>query len=308
MNTYFTSSAFNTNNLTTSHHGPQIPGGFVGSRFTQPGFNNALPSSYMTALPGPTPQIPTNNSTMTSGITPDNMGGLMDKPISELTVADIIKINMISNDPMQKQLNEIQKDFKTKFQNLDNRMNILEQEKQKIQEENNVLKNVVINMQKCLNKLDSDERNNNAMISGVPEADVQLPNGSILKTDKDKINWIMQRTENERFHNNVGDLNVSRLGETKPGYNRVIKVILPNNEDRNEFLKNAVKMKDAPTPWDKIYLKKDQHPVYRGENNRLRKKAAELKKKQGNENKDIKIVKGHVMVDNTSVDHNLFFP
>ena len=70
----------------------------------------------------------------------------MQKSMSELTVADIIKINMISNNPLKTQLDTIQNDFKVKFENLDNRVNIIEQEKTKLEEENSILKNVVVNM------------------------------------------------------------------------------------------------------------------------------------------------------------------
>ena len=60
-------------------------------------------------------------------------------------------------------------------------------------------------------------------------------------------------------------------------------------------------------PWCKVFIKKDQHPVYLSENNRLRKKAYTLKKTAGNENKEIKIVKGNLLIDNVTVDKNLFF-
>ena len=73
------------------------------------------------------------------------------------------------------------------------------------------------------------------------------------------------------------------------------------------FLEDTVKMKQAPAPWNKVFVKKDQHPVYLNENNRLRKKVSDLKKIQGNENKDIKIANGKVMIDNVVVDQNLFF-
>ena len=66
-------------------------------------------------------------------------------------------------------------------------------------------------------------------------------------------------------------------------------------------------MKDADPPWNKVFVKKDQHPVYLSENNRLRKKVYELKKVQGNENKDIKIANGQLLIDGVAIDKNLFF-
>ena len=66
-------------------------------------------------------------------------------------------------------------------------------------------------------------------------------------------------------------------------------------------------MKDAPAPWNKVFIKKDQHRVYIAENNRLRKKAYDLKRMQGYENKEVKVFNGKVMVDNVVVDKNMFF-
>ena len=84
-------------------------------------------------------------------------------------------------------------------------------------------------------------------------------------------------------------------------------MILQNSGERDEFIKNTIKLKDAPEPWNKIYVKKDQHPVYLHENNRLRRRVATLKKTQGYENKEIKIIGGKLMVDNIVMDRNLFF-
>ena len=68
-----------------------------------------------------------------------------------------------------------------------------------------------------------------------------------------------------------------------------------------------MKIKDASPPWKKVFVKKDQHPVYLEENKRLRRKVGELKKKPGYENKEIKIVNGQLMVDSIPIDRNLFF-
>ena len=95
--------------------------------------------------------------------------------------------------------------------------------------------------------------------------------------------------------------------EQRSQVTKVIKIVLPSVNERDEFLKNTVKLKDAPEPWNKVFIKKDQHPVYVAENNRLRRKVADLKKVRGNENKEIKIENGKVLVDNNVVDQNMFF-
>ena len=103
------------------------------------------------------------------------------------------------------------------------------------------------------------------------------------------------------------NLDITRLGKEKPGYNRMLKIKLQSITDRDEFLKNAKKLKDAPQVWSKVYLKKDQHPVYIAENNRLRKKMYDLKKTPGYESKNVKLVNGKLYVGEDIVDRNTFF-
>ena len=231
----------------------------------------------------------------------------MNKPISELTVADIIQINQISNDPIRQQLNSIETEMKKKIQTLDNRVNLLEKRNSTMDEENEVLRKTVSNMQKCLNKVDSAVRNKNVIITGLPEGEIPIDEHSSKTTDSEKVKFILGITGNTHFDGRMENLEITRIGEVKAGFNRVMKIVLADMDERDKFLKDTMKMKDAPAPWNKVFVKKDQHPVYLEENKRLRKKVGELKRKQGYENKEIKIVDGKLLVDNVPIDRNLFF-
>ena len=116
---------------------------------------------------------------------------------------------------------------------------------------------------------------------------------------------MLQITENNHFgEDGIKNLTVTRIGAERTGYKRIMKVIFSTNTERDEFLKNAEKLKSAPDPWNKVFIRKDQHKVYVDENNRLRSKARELRK---NTQKEVKIFKGKLLVDNIVVDQNLFF-
>ena len=78
-------------------------------------------------------------------------------------------------------------------------------------------------------------------------------------------------------------------------------------ESRDGFVKNSKKLKEAPEVWKKVYIKKDQHPVYAAENNRLRKKMDNLRKLDENKEKEILIKDGKLTVQGNVVDQNLFF-
>ena len=162
-------------------------------------------------------------------------------------------------------------------------------------------------MQRSLNKVDSETRDKNIIIMGLSEEEIYDGNQK-LESDSDKVRWILNYTKNQSFsEEKISNLEVIRIGEPKEDYNRVVKITLPSIDDRNNFLKDTQILKNAPEPWSKVYLKKDQHPTYRAENNRLRKKLKILKANPSKKDKDIKIVKGKLLLDNKKVDENTFF-
>ena len=78
-------------------------------------------------------------------------------------------------------------------------------------------------------------------------------------------------------------------------------------EDLDNILKVAKKLKDSTSPWENIYIKTDQDPAIVQENNRLRSKLKKLRNLEENKEKNIRLEKGKLKVDNTVVDQNLFF-
>ena len=138
MNTYFDSSMFNSANAHPSSGSSRMlapqngtpmnppmnpPGGFIQQQQHQ---QQQFPPNGVQRMP---PPVRMNApGTQTSAITPDNLNNLLEKPINELTVADIIQINLISNEPIRQQLSTLETDFKKKFQSMEDRMNIIENE------------------------------------------------------------------------------------------------------------------------------------------------------------------------------------
>ena len=233
---------------------------------------------------------------------------MLTKSVSELTVKDILTINMHANKPIAERLDSFMGQVNSKVSNMDKRIEFLEAENRKKAEDNATLKEIIRNMQRSLNKSDSDVRNKNIIITSLPEGDIETDH-KIMKSDHEKVSWILDFTKNESFSEEaIGNFQIDRLGEPKIGYNRVLKITLPSAEDRDAFLEEVKTLKNAPEPWSKVYVKKDQHPTYIAENNKLRKKMKLLKSNPDNQNKDIKILKGKLLVDNEEVDGNTFFP
>ena len=114
--------------------------------------------------------------------------------VSQLSVRDIVKIITAVNEPLQKKLLCLIEDIGNKVKILDNRIELLEAENIKKEEDNKTLRLIVTNMQRCLNKLDADERNNNVIISGLPEREIKVDDNeesAPIIRDHNKISWIM---------------------------------------------------------------------------------------------------------------------
>ena len=251
-----------------------------------------------------------NNGVNMSNVSAEHVGNLaMSKSVTELMVADNIKINTISNQPLKTQLDIIQKDLGGKIQQLDNRVDILEAEKTKMEEHNNMLQDVVINMQKCLNRIDGEEQCNNIIISGLSEGimsgpDVGLEND--VNDDKGKVTPLLQKLVLDDYQL-LENIVVNQIGQAKSDSNRLVKVQLPSTVLQNEILNKASVLKKLPASWSKIYIKKDRHPVYLKENKRISKKMYDLKKDLNNREKNIRIDKGRLVVDGNVIDKKNIF-
>ena len=233
---------------------------------------------------------------------------MLTKSVSELTVRDILNINMQANKPIAEKLDSFMNQMHTKIANLDKRIEFLEAERVKKDEDNATLKEIIRNMQRSLNKSDSDIRNKNIIITSLSEGNIDTDEHRCTN-DHEKVRWILDCTQNENFsEETINNFQIERLGQPKVGYNRVTKITMPSVEDRDKFLEEVKVLKDAPEPWSKVYIKKDQHPTYIAENNRLRKKLKMLKANPDNQNKDIKILKGKLLMDGEEIDGNTFFP
>ena len=114
------------------------------------------------------------------------------------------------------------------------------------------------------------------MISGLPEGQVEIQ-GETLARDDEKVEKMFNLLEIEG-----GPWDVERMEMEWEwnGNTRFPKVVFPDKEARDKAAEKSVKLKDLGQPWSRVYLNHDKHPVYRRENNRLRKKINEYRKMQ----------------------------
>lgn len=122
---------------------------------------------------------------------------------------------------------------------------------------------VIASQQRYLEILDRKERENNIIITGVPDENESLEGAT---TEEEKLNKIWSNVGvavQEGTHRRLGN-------ETRDGRRRPILVTINNKQVRLQVLENAKKLKQLTGEYTKIYIKKDIHPSIRKEWKRLR--------------------------------------
>ena len=235
---------------------------------------------------------------------------LLNKSGNDLSATDIYRIVTSALQGTNTRIDQMDKNIQGKIGVLETRVKTLEAEGQQKDDEIERLKHTVVNIQKALNSIDNNQRSTNAIISGLSEDDIDVDDGNVLiklAGDTAKIKYLSKVMEEELSDENLENITISRIGKERNGMNRMIKVAFRNNNDRDTFVKNSNKLKTAPAALKSVYVKKDQHPVYVAENNRLRAKMTKLRREDVDRQKTIMIKDGKLSVDGTVVDSNLFF-
>ena len=138
---------------------------------------------------------------------------------------------------------------------MDHRIEFRENENEKKDEKNSTLKLTIGNMQRSLNRIDSKERSLNVMVSGLPKGKLTVANEE-LDNDTQKIKCILRHTGNTHFDSEIIDnLNILRVGAEKTGYNRTIKISLNSVHNRDAFLKDVHKLKEAGEPCSVVNMR-----------------------------------------------------
>ena len=236
-----------------------------------------------------------------------------EKPVNELSVNELISLISRTIQPVKDDLDTIKNEISQKVKAHDNRLKLLEADNVKKQERIDNLESIIVEMQRFINKIDHDDRKANIIITGMSEDAIDTPpddRGVVgtLQNDVEKVKVLIDLIAgNEHF--DVDNWQISRIGQVREGSTRAMKITTTSTEERDKVLPLSSKLKPQPEPWSKVYLKKDLHPVYSKENQRIRKKRYDLQTQftNNNEQHEVKIVRGQLQVDGVTVDRNLFF-
>ena len=224
-----------------------------------------------------------------------------DRSNAPVTVNDLTRIIK----PLQDKMDNID----TYIRSLDTRVKTVENELKKEISKNEHLTEVIINMQKALNKIDSKSREANLMISGCSEDDIHIEEDVTLTDDKKKLTYLLNSIGiTDIPETTINNFEFTRIGTPSNNRIRLLKVFVKSKELRERICKESSKVKNLNHPWRKIYINRDAHPVYLKENQRLRKKMKDWKSKEGYEHSTgrVKIINGLLQIDGQTIDKNLF--
>lgn len=260
------------------------------------------------------------NETLIPGITNEEFANLselpdnwVNEPIQNLNGGHILKIFMLGITSQTKKIDDVISRVEALEKSNDeitplvSQVKLLEKDLQDKTGKIDILTNIIINMQKSINMIDFEERSTNVMISGLSETNITYQSDPettvILKDDNDKVKHILNVLDTDVNAAHIRECN--RIGQKKEGYTRLVKIKVTNKDQRKLILDNSAKLKQQ-AHLKKVYIKKDTHPVYVQETNRLRHKMKALQAIPANKDK-VKIVDGNLEVDGVIIDKNTFF-
>ena len=104
---------------------------------------------------------------------------------------------------------------------MDNHVELFEDEKSKLEEENKTFRSIITNMQKSLNKLDSDDWRKIINILGLPEKEFvpgDNDGSNPISEDHEKIYWLLHHMCCNHFDKDtIMNFDISRIGKEKDG-------------------------------------------------------------------------------------------
>ena len=176
------------------------------------------------------------------------------------------------------------RELKDSHEALQEEVNALKAHMKLKDEENEKLYKILGNQQIFLEKMDAHDRQKNVVITGLPEGpDVLGPD------DQGKVATVLQAIECTA---SVNDLQLKRFGRVSEGNIRPLLVVFPSRELRDDATSKANKLKGNQSPnkekLQKIFLKKDRHPVWRTEYNRIYKVIRDERNRPENQGTEIR--------------------
>ena len=180
----------------------------------------------------------------------------------------------------------------------------------KIDNDVTLMREIIVNQQKQLEKYEADKRRKNLIVSGIPESPVRIENSS-LEDDASKLTFIMREVSQEFSSDSI--TSISRLGQKSSHTTRLLKIEFNDATLRDDIIRSQRRLRENQCivkTFGKIFLNRDGTVLVRREEKRLRDVMKELKNSSTSQDKIfIKrgiLYKNQQVVDQVDVVNQLF--
>ena len=173
-----------------------------------------------------------------------------------------------------------------------------------LREENSYLRESMMQHQRYLEALEAERRGRNLVFLGVPEGEMRIKDSRgqdvVYTEDQEKVTAILQAMQQENIHLKE----IQRLGNSSSTRSRVLLVSTESKAARDEVIRATPALKTAGKSYEKVYVKKDVHPLIRKEFSRL--KDVEKREREKPENQGLNVrydgTRREVTVDGKIID------
>ena len=166
-----------------------------------------------------------------------------------------------------------------RLSSLESRFNDIELEQTRQDFQLKSLQDVIANQQMIVEKLDTQSRQSNLIVTGVPEGELHIvDSGEVLESVIQKLNSICRFVSDSFSNDDIASC--FRIGRRQEGKVQPIKVKFTSNKMRNDLLYNQRRIRESvKLSWgNRIYVNRDLPPLTRSEDHRLRMRLKEEKK------------------------------
>ena len=222
-----------------------------------------------------------------------------------MTLGDIVNVIQRIITPITQKLDKLEHYLTSNVESQNAKLELLKASVKEKEQTIETMSQIIINMQSSLNRIDSDKRETNIMISGLSENNL-TDNSDELESAAEKVQRLFDVLDLDTATvSSAESLQMTRIGQQNEMMTRLLKVNVQSKAARDKIFEKTKVLKSKDELWKRVYVKKDVHIVYAKENQRLNNRRIELREQ--NPNKDIKIFNGKLLVDDRVVDRNMFF-
>ena len=105
-----------------------------------------------------------------------------------------------------------------------------------------MLSGIVVDIQRALNNLDAKDRYTNVIVSGLSELDINMPDDQILRSDQEKMSFILQSIgirDDIILKDDLQNCQFNRIGKKVDDRSRMLKINLHDNTIREAIMKKC---------------------------------------------------------------------